>query len=367
MSDSLPTVMFDNTRGLFDKLSWRDPLSGTPLEPIVSARTPGGVPISGAMRIKGTDTGYPIIDCVARLTPELAAKYHEWLAVYNLRPPETLSGDVIFQQCSTVDSFGWQWTWNSAMRDQKDLRMRVVDKFGVTPAIFADRLVIDAGAGTGDQSGYILSLGASVVSVDLSDAIEVVARKFRSNPNWLGIQTDIMNLPFQTGQFDIVYCEGVIQHTQDSVKTVRELCRVLKQGGRILAAHYIRRPIQSGMARFKRRFTAAQYDYLRRKLSGMERFKLLFVTGMLAALNYIPLIGFLLRKTGCVLYYDLMPDFKTTWTNTFDYYGNHTYQRFITPAEFDKYFDDAGGMELIYSKAGNVVAKKLDECVRCHS
>ena len=91
----------------------------------------------------------------------------------------------------------------------------------------------------------------------------------------------------------------------------------------------------------------------------MERFNLLFVTGFISALNYVPVLGFLLRKTGTVLYYDVMPDFKTTWTNTFDYYGNHTYQRFITPEEFDQYFHDAGGMEIVYSGGGNVVAKKI--------
>jgi hypothetical protein len=95
----------------------------------------------------------------------------------------------------------------------------------------------------------------------------------------------------------------------------------------------------------------------------MERFRLLFVTGLIAALNYVPLVGFLLRKTGTALYYDLMPDFKTTWTNTFDYYGNHAYQRFITPEEFYGYFQHAGGMELVYKQAGNVVARKLNELV----
>jgi ubiquinone/menaquinone biosynthesis C-methylase UbiE len=343
---------------LFERILWRDPLSGALLEPIVATRTPGGVPISGAMRIQGTDRGYPIVDSVVRLTPELAEKYSEWLRSYELKPPVLSDKQAAFQQTKTVDSFGWQWTWNSAMRSQEDLRLRVLDKFGMKPEKIADRLVIDAGAGAGDQSAYLLSLGASVVSVDLSDAIDVVARKMRSDPNWVGIQADIMGLPFEADQFDIVYCEGVIQHTQDSVKTVRELCRILRQGGQIMAAHYTRRPAQSQLAKIKRNITLGYYEYLRKRLSRMERFKLLFVTGFIAALSYVPVLGFFMRKTGTALYYDLMPDFKTTWTNTFDYYGNHTYQRFVTPEEFDQYFHDAGGMEIIYSGGGNVVAKK---------
>jgi hypothetical protein len=99
---------------------------------------------------------------------------------------------------------------------------------------------------------------------------------------------------------------------------------------------------------------------IRKRLSQTERFKLLFITGLIAALNNVPLIGYFLRKSGTVLYYELMPDFKTTWTNTFDYYGNHTYQRFLTPEEFAAYFIEAGNMELVYFGKGNIVAKKVD-------
>jgi ubiquinone/menaquinone biosynthesis C-methylase UbiE len=251
--------------------------------------------------------------------------------------------------------------WNSMMRSETDLRMRVVDKFKVEPTMFANRLVIDAGAGAGDQSRYLISLGANVVSVDLSPAIDVVARKLRMNRNWVGIQADIMRLPLVSEQFDIVYCEGVIQHTQDSMKTVRELSRVLKTDGLMLAAHYVRQPANTVTGKIKRRITTGYYNLLRNRLSGMERFRLLFVTGLIAALNYVPMVGFLLRRTGTVLYYDLMPDFKTTWTNTFDYYGNHAYQRFVTPEEFYGYIEDAEGMELIYKQTGNVVARKVKE------
>lgn len=347
-----------NENSLFDRLHWRDPISGALLEPIVAARTPAGVPICGAMRIQGTDCGYPIVDCVVRLTPELAERYRDWLRIYSLEPPATNRVSNKFQQIDTVDSFGWQWTWNSMMRSEDDLRMRVLEKFNFKRPMFSNRLVLDAGAGAGDQSKFMISLGAAVVSVDLSSAIDIVARKLRGTSKWVGIQADVMSLPFAQEQFDIVYCEGVIQHTRNSLETVRELCRVLKTDGHILAAHYVRQPVGTKLGKIKRRITTGYYGFLRNKLSRMERFKLLFVTGLFAALNYVPLVGFLLRRTGTVLHYDLMPDFKTTWTNTFDYYGKHAYQRIIAPEEFYSYFLDAGGMELLYKRTGNVVAKK---------
>src|SRR6266481_1013761 len=104
----------DRELSLFDTLLWRDPISGVPLEPIVSARTPAGVPIGGALRVQGTESGYPIIDCVVRLTPELAESHRDWLRMYSLKPPPVCEKQSNFQLTASVDSFGWQWTWNSS-------------------------------------------------------------------------------------------------------------------------------------------------------------------------------------------------------------------------------------------------------------
>ena len=90
----------------------------------------------------------------------------------------------------------------------------------------------------------------------------------------------------------------------------------------------------------------------------MERYKLLLLTGNLAALSYIPLLGKLLRLS-TVFYSELMPDFKTTWTNTFDGYGNHSYQRVITPEEFWRYFELIGNIERLYQEETVIVARKL--------
>lgn len=343
---------------LFDRLKWRDPLSGAPLEPIVAARTPAGVPIVGALRVQGTSSGYPIVDCVARVTPELAARYAEWLRPYDLTPV-TVPGDAsALQPEATVESFGFQWNWNSAMRSDEDLRQRVLGQFRAAPDDFPGRLVLDAGAGAGDQSNYMKRLGAHVVSVDLSDAINVVARKLRLERQWVGVQGDVTALPFASDQFDLVYCEGVIQHTRDSARAVRELGRVTVPGGRILATHYVRYPATSPLGRLKRKVTLGYYDFLRSRLSRMDRFGLLLWTGNLAALSYTPVLGRLLRWSATAMYYDLMPDFRTTWTNTFDYYGNHTFQRFIAPEEFWGCFEREENLELVHKMVGGVVARK---------
>jgi SAM-dependent methyltransferase len=197
----------------------------------------------------------------------------------------------------------------------------------------------------------MLQQGAEVVSIDLSSAIDVVARKLRAVGGWCGAQGDITRLPLADGQFDVVYCEGVIQHTRDSAATVRELKRMLVPGGVVLATHY---ELPSRLrGKVKMRWTSL----LRRRFEHMERYKLLFVTGALAALGSVPLLGRGVRLSGTAFYSELMPDFRTTWTNTFDFYGNHAFQRHITPAQFWKYFEDAGEFERLYEDGARVVAR----------
>lgn len=347
------------TTTLFDSIRWRDPLSGRPMTPIVSARTPGGVPVCGALQIDGTEEAYPIVDCVVRLTPELARRHESWLISLGLKPAGAAAAGETFQPEATVDSFGWQWTWNSQMRSDDDLKMRVADQFSVEPSFFRDQVVLDAGAGAGDQSSYLLRAGARVVSIDLSAAIDVVARKLRMNPSWVGVQGDVTMLPFADSQFDVVYCEGVIQHTRDSKATVAELLRIVRQGGRVLASHYVRPVPRSLPRRIKRKIALSYYEYLRDRLSRMERFKLLFVTGIFASLAYVPIVGRIARVTGTALYYDLMPSFRTTWTNTFDFYGNHAFQRFVSPEEFYSYFEAWPQARLTQRLPGAVVAEKV--------
>jgi ubiquinone/menaquinone biosynthesis C-methylase UbiE len=267
---------------LFDHIRWRDPISGVPLKPIVTARTPAGVPICGALRVEGTPYGYPIVDCVARLTPNLAARHREWLVPVGLEPPPMPEGAAVsFQPQLTVESFGFQWAWNRAMRSEADLRWRIADRFRVDPVEFSGRLVLDAGAGAGDQSRWFINQGAQVVSIDLSSAIEVVASKMRLFPNWVGVQGDITALPFADDEFEVVYCEGVIQHTHDSALTVRELCRTVRKEGRILATHY-------GVSEhLPGRIKLALINAVRNRLRRLDRYKLLWVTGNLAALAYL--------------------------------------------------------------------------------
>lgn len=334
---------------LFDRLDWRDPITGHSLVPIVQTRNPVGLPMYGALRVASTTYGYPIVDGVVRITPELATRYAAWLEPLGLQPPPSTTP---LQTEDTVDSFGFQWMWAGTMRSESDLRWRVADRFGMQPSSFRGHLVMDAGAGTGDQSGFLLRNGACVVSVDLSSAIELVGSKHRLNPNWIGLQGDLAALPFGDASFGLIYCEGVIQHTADSAATVAELCRLLQPGGLILATHYS--IPERWLSRMKLAYTSA----IRKRLSQFDRYKLLLICGLLAATAYLPGVGRLVRASGTATHSDLMPDFRTTWINTFDMFGNQFFQRRVSGHEFWTYFERTGLVERAGGEGAVVLARR---------
>ncbi|MGA7992933.1 MAG: class I SAM-dependent methyltransferase [Thermoanaerobaculia bacterium] len=339
---------------LFDEIEWRDPASGRRLEPVISARTPAGVPLSGALRVEGSRTGYPIVDAVARLTPQLAARHSAWLEPLGLEPAGASEvPSCAFQEAGSVDSFGFQWSWNSAMRSEGDLRWRVAERFGMSEADFLGRLVLDAGAGAGDQSAWLLGRGASVVSVDLSEAIDVVAAKLRMSSRWFGVQGDVTRLPLPERRFDVVYCEGVLQHTRNSALAVAELGRVLRPGGTLLASHY------AVPTSFRGRMRFTVVESLRSGVHGWERYKLLWFAGALSVLAYVPLLGWVVRRSGLAQFHAPTPEFRTTWTNTYDALGGHTFQRHATESEFRSYFEREGGRwEILRMEANVAVARR---------
>jgi len=54
---------------------------------------------------------------------------------------------------------------------------------------------------------------------------------------------DITNIPVEDGTFDAVICTEVLEHVADPVSAVRELCRVVREGGRVLLSA----PLGSGI------------------------------------------------------------------------------------------------------------------------
>lgn len=144
-----------------------------------------------------------------------------------------------------ASSFGLQW--NTFRKTQLDSytgtsisRDRLTRMMGGTLDV-RGKTILEAGCGAGRFTEILLKEGASVFAADISSAVEANFENCKlliNGANYFVCQADIINLPLKPGQFDIVFCAGVIQHTPDPEKTMEVLCSHLKPGGKLVIDHY---------------------------------------------------------------------------------------------------------------------------------
>ena len=103
---------------------------------------------------------------------------------------------------------------------------------------FRDRRVLDAGCGHGHHMLMVAPYAREVIGVDLNTA-PIAQAETRTSTHLRTVESDIATVHFPE-PFDIVYCVGVIHHTDDPDQTVRNLIRHLKTGGALILWVYSR-------------------------------------------------------------------------------------------------------------------------------
>ncbi len=98
--------------------------------------------------------------------------------------------------------------------------------------------VLEIGCGLGTDGAQFAKSGADYTGVDLTDAaVELARRRFELFDLPGNFQTaDAENLDFPDESFDLVYSHGVLHHTPDPAKAIREIHRVLRLGGRAVVS-----------------------------------------------------------------------------------------------------------------------------------
>lgn len=112
-------------------------------------------------------------------------------------------------------------------------------------ALLKGKHILEIGCGMGFDSLEFLKRGVRVTVTDLTQAAVDIAKR---HYEIAGVRPEAvhtasaLDLPFPDNTFDGVWACGVVHHTGNTAKAIREIRRVLKPDGRAMVSHIYRRP-----------------------------------------------------------------------------------------------------------------------------
>jgi SAM-dependent methyltransferase/uncharacterized protein YbaR (Trm112 family) len=235
---------------------------------------------------------------------------------------------------ATAASFGYEWThfnrhgWDAKYAGETSEERRGIERSSfvrkalLRPGQLEGKLVLDAGCGNGRYLFQSAEMGAEVIGIDLSDAVDAAYANIGSHPRVHVVQGDLFQMPFPRFTFDHIFSIGVLMHTGDARRAFDQLVSRLKPGGDI-SVHVYRRG--------NRAYEWVD-DRIRRRTVPMHSARLLRLSKRVEPLPRA--IRATRRVTGGhELLYGLMNCFvrlETSYHNIFDWYSapvatHHTY------------------------------------------
>jgi ubiquinone/menaquinone biosynthesis C-methylase UbiE len=128
-------------------------------------------------------------------------------------------------------------TWDEKVAEKDVSRLKsMIDRLDVKPGV----TVLDVGTGTGVFVPYLLKkIGreGKLVCLDFSENMLKIARAKGFTGNVQYLCADIGNSRLPDESFDAVVCYSVYPHFEDKPKTLKEMYRLLKKGGRLFICH----------------------------------------------------------------------------------------------------------------------------------
>ncbi len=172
---------------------------------------------------------------------------------------------------SYAGAFGYQWrvfqkTQLDSYTKVNYSQSRLERVLGAEANTLAGKTVLEVGCGAGRFTEVFLNKKAKVYSTDLSSAVEANYSNFSEKHSYFLAQADLYKLPFEYGSFDYVFCLGVLQHTPDSEKSIKELSRYLKPSGTLLIDHYKTITNSNKKVRFRFLKNLVNTNYLLREI-----------------------------------------------------------------------------------------------------
>lgn len=100
--------------------------------------------------------------------------------------------------------------------------------------------LLEVGCGLGLEMAKLAELGFNVTGIDISPRAIELCNLYLNKKNLNGL-AEIQNaekMNFRDEYFDIVYSSGVLQHTPNIHRSISEIYRVLKPGGKVFIILY---------------------------------------------------------------------------------------------------------------------------------
>jgi len=154
----------------------------------------------------------------------------------------------------------WQHLYHAAYKkhDQLDDKSSFIEQLDLLEALLLhrqhlavtempilslkDKKILEIGSGAGAHSSLFCYKGANVTALDITlDRAYATSKKLNILTDFktsFAIHGDGEALPFKDNYFDIVYSNGVLHHTHDTLKAIDEVYRVMKPGGEAVIMLY---------------------------------------------------------------------------------------------------------------------------------
>lgn len=181
------------------------------------------------------------------------------LRIVDLDPCEGIGMEHRTDLCDTFQDERIHDIWESAYR-QNPLQDRfndvMMDRILRYLALPGGGRVLDAGCGIGDHALRFAKRGFHCVGVDIS---KPMLKRANERAQAEGLQNHVAYVccgledlsPF-SDEFDAVHCRGVLMHIPRWEDALREICRVLRPGGRIVIMETNHSSVEMGVVRLVR-------------------------------------------------------------------------------------------------------------------
>ena len=134
-------------------------------------------------------------------------------------------------------------TWDVTVAEKDSGKLRsMVERLHIA----SGAKVLDVGTGTGVFLPFLLEEvgeNGQIVAIDVAEKMLCKAQSKNLGGNTVYICADVIDIPLEGAQFDAVVCYSSFPHFQDKLKAMREINRVMKNGGRLHICHTASRAV----------------------------------------------------------------------------------------------------------------------------